>query len=353
VSNVIKLFDASIKMIYRDRQVLFWALVFPIIFATVFGLFGFEDAPEVEIELNGDETSPLYHAIDEGLSKIDSFTVSESTDPATAAANVEDGETDVVVAVEGTTVDVLYNRTNFDTNRFAIAAIDQVVDEANLRAAGVDEPPITVETTPVAGVNITYYDFLLPGLVAMGLMNASIGGMAVAIARFRDQKILRRILATPLNPNRFVAAQVGARLVLSVVQSALILGVGVFVFGATIHGNVVWLFVLAALGNLIFLSIGFSIAGRAKNADAADGMANAVALPMLFLSGTFFPTDTLPEVMQTVVAFLPLTPLLEAMRLVAIDGDAITAAGSQLLALAAWVVVSFAVATRLFRFQDV
>jgi ABC-2 type transport system permease protein len=76
-------------------------------------------------------------------------------------------------------------------------------------------------------------------------------------------------------------------------------------------------------------------------------------LPMLFLSGTFFPTDTLPEVMQTAVAFLPLTPLLEAMRIVAVDGDPITAAGSQLLVLAIWVVVSFAVATRLFRFQDV
>jgi ABC-2 type transport system permease protein len=350
---VIKLFDASVKMIYRDRQVLFWALVFPIIFATVFGLFGFEDAPEVEIQLNGDRMSPLYQAIDEGLSKIDSFTVNTNADPADTVASVEDGETDVVVTVEGTTVDVLYNRTNFDTNRFAIGAIDQVVDEANLQAAGVDEPAVTVETTPVAGVNITYYDFLLPGLVALGLMNASIGGMAVAIARFRDQKILRRILATPLNPNRFVAAQVGARLVLSVVQSALILGVGVFVFGGTIHGNVIWLFVLAALGNLIFLSIGFSIAGRAKNADAADGIANAVALPMLFLSGTFFPTDTLPEVMQTVVAVLPLTPLLEAMRIVAVDGDPITAAGSQLLVLAIWVVVAFAVATRLFRFQDV
>jgi ABC-2 type transport system permease protein len=125
------------------------------------------------------------------------------------------------------------------------------------------------------------------------------------------------------------------------------------VFGATIHGNVVWLFVLALIGNLIFLGIGFSIAGRARNADAADGMANAIALPMLFLSGTFFPTDTLPELMQAVVAFLPLTPLLEAMRIVAIEGDPITAASSELLLLGAWVLVSFAIASRLFRFQDV
>jgi ABC-2 type transport system permease protein len=257
------------------------------------------------------------------------------------------------VTVDGTSVHVRYNQTNFDINRFAIAAIDQVVDEANLEAAGVTEPAVTVQTTPVAGEDVTYYDFLLPGLVAMGLMNASIGGMAVAISRFREQKILRRILATPLDPNRFLAAQVGARLVLAMVQAALILGVGVFIFGATIHGNVVWLFVLAVIGNLIFLNIGFSIAGRARNPDAADGMANAIALPMLFLSGTFFPTDTLPEAVQTIVAILPLTPLLEAMRIVSVDGDPITAASSQILLLAGWVVVSFAIASRLFRFQEV
>ena len=266
---------------------------------------------------------------------------------------MQDGETDIVVAVEGTAVDILYNRTNFETNRFALAAIDQVVGDANLEAAGITEPAVSVEATAVAGADVTYYDFLLPGLVAMGLMNASIGGMAVAISRFREQKILRRILATPLDPNRFLVAQVGARLVLAIVQAALILGVGVFVFDATIHGDVVWLFVLAVFANLIFLNIGFAIAGRARNPDAADGMANAIALPMLFLSGTFFPTDTLPEVLQTVVAFLPLTPLLEAMRIVAVDGEPISAAGPQIAMLAAWVLVSFAIARSLFRFQEV
>lgn len=286
---MVKLFSASVKMIYRDRQALFWALAFPVLFAIVFGLFSFEDAPEVAIELQGNRASPLYRSIYEGLARIEPFTVTESDDPEVAADNVVEGETDVVVTVDGTTVHVRYNRTNFDINRFAIAAIDRVVDEANLAAAGLTELAITVETTAVAGEDITYYDFLLPGLVAIGLLNASIGGMAVAIARYREQKILRRILATPLNPYRFLSAQVGARLVLAVVQTALILGVGVFVFGATIHGNVVWLFVLATVGNLIFLNIGFSIAGRARNPDAADGMANATALPMLFLSGTFFP----------------------------------------------------------------
>jgi ABC-2 type transport system permease protein len=174
----------------------------------------------------------------------------------------------------------------------------------------------------------------------------------VAIARFREQRILKRILATPLAPVKFLAAQVGARLVLALLQAALILIVGVYVFDGHVYGNVLWIFVLATIANLIFLNIAFAIAGRASNPDAAQGLAQAVALPMMFLSGTFFPTETLPSVMQVIVKVLPLTPLLEAMRTVSVDAKSITATGPQLLQLGIWVVVSFVIASRLFRFSE-
>jgi ABC-2 type transport system permease protein len=186
----------------------------------------------------------------------------------------------------------------------------------------------------------------------MGVMNASIIGMAVAISRFREQKILRRILATPLAPIRFLSAQVGARLVLSVIQSALILAVGIFLFGAELQGSLLWLFVLVTFANLIFLNLGFAAAGRAANPDAAQGIANAIALPMMFLSGTFFPTETLPTIVQWLVKFLPLTPLLEAIRMVSVEGEPITAASTQILALTIWVGVSYLMANRMFRFEE-
>ncbi len=107
---------------------------------------------------------------------------------------------------------------------------------------------------------------------------------------------------------------------------------------------------LATLANLVFLNIGFAVAGRAANPDAAQGLGNAIALPMMFLSGVFFPTDTLPRVMEEVVRFLPLTPLIEALRKVAIDGLSIASTGPQLAMLGAWVVVSFLIAGRMFRF---
>jgi ABC-2 type transport system permease protein len=347
-----RLFGASAKMLYRDKQALFWALAFPVIFAVVFGLFDFEQTPEVKIDLVGETASPVYGAMGQGLGSIDTFVVKERADLGASTTRLDDGDTDVVVAVQGTGVEVLYNETNFQTNQFAITAIERIVDRVNLEAAGVSEPTVTLEASGVAATDVSYYDFLLPGLVAMGVMNASIIGMAVAISRFREQKILRRILATPLAPIRFLSAQVGARLVLSVVQSALILAVGIFVFGAELQGSLLWLFVLVTFANLIFLNLGFAAAGRAKNPDAAQGIANAIALPMMFLSGTFFPTETLPVIVQWIVKFLPLTPLLEAIRMVSVEGEPITAASTQIAALTVWVVASYFIANRMFRFEE-
>lgn len=350
-----KLFAASVRMLYRDRQALFWALVFPVIFAVVFALFDFDQAPEVDIAVVAEGESRVSRELVEGLRDVESFEVARRGDLRAARAALDEGELGVVLAVPasvdpGATVRVFYNETNFDENQFALSAVRQIVDGTNLRLAGVEAPPLSVETVGVSAKDVDYYDFLLPGLVAMGVMNFSIIGMAVAISRFREQRILKRILATPLSPVRFLSAQVGAHLLLALVQAALILAVGVFVFGARVYGNVLWIFVLATLANLVFLNIGFAVAGRAPNPDAAQGMGNVIALPMMFLAGVFFPTETLPEVMQTVVAYLPLTPLIEALRTVSIDGESIAATGPQLVMLAGWIGVSFLVASRLFRF---
>jgi ABC-2 type transport system permease protein len=362
---MLKLFVSSLKMLYRDKQALFWAMAFPVIFAVVFGLFDFSQVPEVTIGVVAAEPSGVVSAtLERGLREVDSFTVEERADLSAARADLIGGDLDVVLNVpapartEGSAgprpaaIGVLYNQSNFDSNQFALSAIERIVDSMNLELAGVDRPVLSLEPEAIKGKSIEYYDFLLPGLVAMGVMNFAITGIAIAISRYREQRILKRILATPLRPGKFLVAQVLARLVLSVFQAGLILAVGVFAFGAHVYGSILWIFALATLANLVFLNIGFAVAGRAANPDAAQGIAQAVALPMMFLSGVFFPTDTLPNVVQAVVKWLPLTPLLEALRKVSVDGLSITDTGPQLAMLGGWVLVSFLIASRSFRFAE-
>lgn len=198
---------------------------------------------------------------------------------------------------------------------------------------------------------LDYFDFVLPGILAMGLMNFTMVGIAGSVARFRELRILRRMTVTPIAPGTFIVAQVAARLVLALGQVLIMLGVGI-ALGATVVGNPLWLLVLATLGNLTFLSLGFAVAGRTTSVDAANNLAGLATAPLMFLSGMFFPIESLPTAVQRIADVLPITPLIQTMRQVALEGADMAQLGTPLLILAAWVPVSLLLARYSFRFQD-
>jgi ABC-type multidrug transport system permease subunit len=200
----------------------------------------------------------------------------------------------------------------------------------------------------VGGAALDYFDFVLPGVLAMGLMNFTMVGIAGSVARFRETQVLRRLTATPVSPLAFIAGQVFARLAVSVLQVLLLLGTGVLL-GGTIVGNVAWVVLLATLGNLVFLALGFAVAGRTPSVDAANNLAGLLTLPLMFLSGMFFPIASLPGPVRTVAEWLPMTPLIDGMRAVALEGVGIAALAPEVALLTIWVGVSFAVARLSFR----
>ena len=149
----------------------------------------------------------------------------------------------------------------------------------------------------------------------------------------------------------FFASQIIAYLLLSLVQAAIILAAGVFLFNGHIYGNVLWVFVLVLFGNIIFLNLGFIVGAIAKRVEAANGFASAIAYPMMFFSGVFFPTDGLPGVLSKIVQYLPLTPLLDALRGVTIEAKPVWAYPWELAILGIWIAVTSVVALRVFRFS--
>jgi ABC-2 type transport system permease protein len=195
-----------------------------------------------------------------------------------------------------------------------------------------------------------YFDEVLMGLIGLGIMTNSIISIAVRVSTYRNQAILKRLLVTPLPIWKYFAGEVAAHLVLVIVQVAIILVVGMFIFGADVHGNVAWIFAIALLGGLVFLNIGFILSAWAQSPAAASGMGNAVALPMMFFAGTFFSTATLPWVLPHAAHALPLTPMLNALREVAIDGSQLWETGPQLGILGLWAIGSALIASRVFKF---
>ena len=241
-----------------------------------------------------------------------------------------------------------------------IATIRMLLRDKTAFLMAVVMPAMFVVTFALFDVNFTgegtipgvdYFDFVLPGLLAIGLMNFGMIGAAASVARYRELQILKRILATPLEPSKFIAAQVAARLVLAAVQTAIIMVLGVLL-GASLGDGWPWLFVIATLGNLIFLSLGMAIAGRVGSVDAANNTAGVATTPLMFLGGSFFPVDTLPGWLQPVADALPLTPLVDSMRDIALLDASITDVGPELAIIGAWVVASLALARLTFRFGE-
>jgi ABC-2 type transport system permease protein len=196
-----------------------------------------------------------------------------------------------------------------------------------------------------------YFDFVLPGLIAMNVMQFSVLWTAAGVTRFREMSILKRLAATPLRPIGFISGQVVARAMFAVVLALIILGGGILL-GAAVVGGIGLIVLLVVLGNLVFVSLGFAAAGRASSVDTATTMASLVTMPMAFLSGVFFPVEAMPEFMQQAVEWLPLTPLLDAMRAVSLEGAGFGEIAGDIGALLAWLPVMLTVAALNFRFSE-
>ena len=116
-------------------------------------------------------------------------------------------------------------------------------------------------------------------------------------------------------------------------------------------GSIALLLAVATLGSMIFLALGFGIAGWAKNEDQAAPVANLVSLPMTFLSGVFFSRDAMPDLLRTITDYLPLTYINDALRRITNDGVGIAQIGGDLLGMGAWAAIAFAIAVLLFRWE--
>lgn len=356
---------ANFKMMARDRQTFFWALAFPLIFVAVFGLVDFTRTASADIAIFDNADNEVSQQVAAQLEDLEFLEFDDTYDDQTEAqAALEDGDLDYVLvlppglgaqpdgsqAAQAVPLVLFYDQANIQENQLMLGVLQHVVDEANLSLAGSPRP-LQVSAEPVSARQVEYFDLVLVGLVGMGLMVHSVIALGVKVSTYRNQAIFKRILATPLQVHNYFVAEVVAHLVLAMVQTGVILAVGVWVFGANLGSGIWLIFPIAALGNVVFLNLGFIVASRANSGGAASGMGNAITLPVMFLSGTFFATSTLPGILPDLMRFLPLTPMLDAMREVTIEGNSIWSTWPEMAILAGWIAATAALAVRVFRFS--
>jgi ABC-2 type transport system permease protein len=356
------LFVASGKMFIRNRAAVFFSLFLPLIIMLIFGVLNFEGATEVQLGVVDEADNEASAALVGSLGEYD-YLILISGDRDAELAELAEGDRDFVLVIPagwtvpppGVETGLIAYRGTADPAQAQVAQglLQQAVAQALYAPAGGGAPTAfapPLEFQSVESRDLGYIDFLVPGIVGMTIMQLGIFGVAFGFVQLKRTGALRRLFATPTSPSYFLSAQVLSRLIIGLVQVAILFGVGIW-FGLQMFGDWMTLVVVVVIGSAIFLALGFGIAGWAKNEDQAAPVANLVSLPMMFLSGVFFPRDAMPDFLAAITAYLPLTYVNEALRAIVNEGANLAALGPQLLGMAVWVVISFVIAVRLFRWE--
>src|SRR6056297_1574974 len=190
------------------------------------------------------------------------------------------------------------------------------------------------------GQEISFH-YILPGILAMALMQLGLFG-ALQFLSLRERKIIRGLSITPLSRSSILSSEILLRILVGFVQTGIIISLGVIVFDFSLEGNIIEIFLVVFLGSLTFVCF-------VKSIEAGNGLAQVVQLPMIFLSGIFFPADMMPSFMQPVVKIIPLTYLADSLRQVMTGIPGQFSLAVNLLVLSLWLVVTFIITVKFWR----
>jgi ABC-2 type transport system permease protein len=287
------------------------------------------------------------------------------TDEEDALAQMRQGEVDAVIVVPAgygdavaagesdpgsvapATVAVYTDPSRQNLTGTVYQAVGSVLGAVNLG----DRPPLVVpEPRTMQTENLNFISYFVPSILGLSVMQVGIFA-AIPLVADREKLILKRLAATPLRRWQLVGSNVLMRLLIALVQSLTIVAVGALVFGVEISGSIALTAGFVVLGAVAFLALGYVVASFAGTEDAANGITSVVQFPMMFLSGTFFPIDQMPDVLKGIARVIPLTYLSDALRQVMVGGAPFAPLWVCAAVLVGWLVVCFGIAAAKFRWQ--
>jgi ABC-2 type transport system permease protein len=353
---------ANLRSFLRDRLALFWTLAFPILFVILFGsIFSSSGPSTFDTGWVDQDGTPAATGLRQGFASTGLLKLQDATLD-DALADMRAGDLDAVIVVPAGTgaamstpgaapvsLEVYTDPSQQTTSTTVMQVVSQVVGAANLVAAGAT-PVLAVEPRTVQSQDLSAAAFFVPSILAMALMQLGVFS-AIPLVEQREKLILKRLGATPLRRWTLVASNIAVRLLIALLQTVLIVAIGIALFDVAIVGSLLLAFGFVVLGAVTFIAIGYVIASFARTEEAANGITSVVQFPLMFLSGIFFPIAFMPAFLQPVAAFMPLTYLGDALRQVMVGGVPYAPLWLDALVLAGWLVVCFLISARWFRWE--
>ena len=329
----------------REPEAVFWTFFFPVVLAIGLGI-AFRNKPADVITIGVVRGTPASDSLIARLSRASGLKVNALADSDAARRALRTGEV-ALVAFSAASGGVEYR---FDDTRPEGRTARFLVDDAVQRAAGRRDP-VSVSERMVREKGSRYIDFVIPGLLGMNIMAGGIWGLGFAIVEARRRNLLKRLVSTPMRRAEYLASFLFSRFAFLLLEVVMILGCSMLLFRVPLRGSPVQLLVVCLVAALSFGGLGLLIASRARTTEGVSGLMNLSMMPMWVLSGVFFSSSNFPKIAQPFIQALPLTATNNALRATMLQGAGWATVAPSLAIVAAWGIVCFVVALKIFRWR--
>jgi len=353
------------KRFFRDKTAIFFTIGFPLIFLFVFGSL---NSGSSEISLNvaliNNSDSAFSKEFTKGIEDSGTIKVNqEVTSMDVAKEKMSRSELDAVIVLPENFGEMQANQTypsgeakivytqNNAQSGIALSSIIQSQFQQINQKLVPTVTPFTVTSEQLNENSLSAFDYTFAGLVGFAIIGMGIFGPINVFPELKKMGILRRLSTTPLRVWQYFVSTMIGQAIIGVVAIAIMFAVATAVFHLQVVGNWLELIIFIIFSIMMILGIGLALGGWAKNERQVAPLANIIVFPMMFLSGTFFPRFLMPEWLQSVSAFLPLTPVIDGIRLIITEGAHFIDILPQIGLIAAWMVVIYIIAFKVFRWE--
>jgi ABC-2 type transport system permease protein len=355
----------SAKRFLRDRTAQFFSILFPLIFLFVFGsLSKGGNNVSFNVAVINESNTPFSRTLVKQINGSKLYKVNKSVSTLSSAeVKMDKSQIDGIIVlppnfgkvVSGTKyptgqVKVIYNETTSGTGETLTSVLQANIKSINSQFIKVQQP-LSVKGSELNQKGLTTFDYTFSGLLGFSIIGLGIFGPVNVFPELKKQGILRRLHTTPLRTWQYFLATMFSQAITGIVAIIIQFIIAIEVFNLHVDGNFIYIFIFTIISIFMILGLGLAIGGWAKNERQAAPLSNIVVFPMLFLSGTFFPRYVMPSWLQTITNYLPLTPVIDGLRMLTTEGKSLFQVGPQLGLIALWFIIIYAIAFRVFKWE--
>ena len=363
--TVLTFVKINTRRFFRDRLALFFTIGFPLIFLFVFGGLNSGDRDvSFNVAVINNSNSAFSRQFVDQLQN--SKVIEVNKEPASlddAKEKMSRSELDATIilpesfgiAQQGSNqptgqAEVVYTQNNQQSAQALSSVLEGVFKGINSRFVST-EVPFTVKSTQLNERSLSAFDYTFAGLLGFAIIGMGIFGPVNVFPELKKMGILRRLSTTPLKVWQYFLSTMIGQALIGLISLAIMFVIAIVVFDLNVTGNYFELALFLIFSITMILGIGLALGGWAKNERQVAPLANIVVFPMMFLSGTFFPRFLMPDWLQTLSNFLPLTPVIDGIRLITTEGKHLIDILPQIGLIGAWMIVIYFIAFRVFRWE--